>query len=440
MHPLVEAFKVAFPKELEEKLLAPAASEEEIEAFKQKVLSWGLPALPEVFYDFYRWHNGSGEGVYKWIRSFDGDSILPLSRIISDKEMWDDLENQDTFKNYERGTWWNKAWIPFLYIPDWWVGVIDTQGCFGGKAGQILGFDFKSAEGKSISHESFEKWLETMLALQKAHLLYTQTEDEETNYLTAEQENHKRDIFKKINGDFAFHVEIWQFRRKESPENPHWQTLEESIKKQDFETAKSLIESGKVGLNEQNLYIMERLTPLLLALDLDAFSLATWIIRQGADLTAKDCYGYDAFWKIKDAYSKRKISNIVEHIELLLENGYQPKDPFRPHWLAHVAEDTVKFQDWKTLDFCLSQGFDINKVAADYCFKTLLHDVVTANRPLDSAKALIERGLDKTLKNKAGKTALELYQDNYKIKEDAFKMLGKSISSDEYKAWVALLS
>jgi cell wall assembly regulator SMI1 len=436
MHPLIESLKLEFSSELEQKLLAPPASEEEIEHFKQKVKQWELPPLPEVFYDFFRWHNGSQTANYSLVEFFDGESILPLSNIISDKEMWDNHENNDVFKEYEQGTWWNKAWVPFLYIPDWWVGVIDTKGCFGGKAGQILGFDFKSAEGKSIRHKSFEKWLETMLALKKAGLLHV-AQDEETGYLTTEQENSKSDIFDKINGSFPFHVDIWQYRRKASPENPHWQTLEQYLRNQDFENAKLLIESRKIDLNEQNLYIMERLTPLLLALDLKTFSFAEWLILQGADLNTKDCYGYDAFSKIKSAYVSKQITNIEFYIELLLKKGYEPKEFYGVHWLAPIAENAVNLNDFNTLDYCLSKGLDINKIFPDYYFKTLLHNLVENNGSWQTAKILIEKGLDKSLKNKAGKTALELYQERCQDLKQIFK---HSYTPNDYDSWINTLS
>ena len=447
MHPLVNAFKAEFSSEQEQKLFNPPATEAEIVHFKQKVTEWQLPPLSEAFYDFFRWHNGSRYEDHQLVDFHDGESILPLSTIISDKEMWDDHENKDVFKEYEPGTWWNKAWIPFLYVPDWWIGVIDTKGCFGGKSGQILCFDFKSGEGKTIRHESFEKWLETMFAFKKANLLHPAPE-EETGYLTVEEEKTKDRISKEVNKVFPFVVDIWKYRRKSQPENPHWNTLEQALENQEIEIAKSLITSGKMGLNEQNLYILERPTPLLLALNLKEFAFAKWLIAEGADLQLTDCYGYDVFDKIQQAYAQEKTFNVREYIGLLIEKQYQPKNYLSLHWLAATAQSAVGFEDVQTLDFCLLHGLDINRVFPNYVFKTLLHYVIEQKGNLSMAQALIDRGIDKGLKNKEGKTALELYQEVYRMnvefQKSIFQWAGQFMKTTDFfenrPTWVWLLS
>jgi hypothetical protein len=65
---------------------------------------------------------------------------------------------------------------------------------------------------------------------------------------------------------------IWKYRRKQSPENPNWSALEHAIASDDLTAVRSLIEGGKVGLDEQNLYQEERYTPLLLAIESEAFA------------------------------------------------------------------------------------------------------------------------------------------------------------------------
>lgn len=299
MHPLIKSFKEAFIQEpeWEQKIFNPPATEEDIAHFKEKVKSWGLPELPEIFYDFYRWHNGSKYENHGYHSFHNGESILSLSQVISNKEMWDELEQKDTFYQYERGTWWNTTWIPFLYIPDWWVGAIDTAGCFRGKAGQIICFDFKSAEPKIVRHASFEKWLETMLELKKHHaLLYKVDEEGELLEETEEQEAVGKTIWQKLNDNDSFFVDIWKHRRKQTAENLHWQELEIAVKQGDLQTVQGLIEAGKIDLNEQNLYIKEKYTPLFLAIEYQAYPIIRWLIHQVAHSSGSKFNGKKLLW------------------------------------------------------------------------------------------------------------------------------------------------
>lgn len=151
-------------------LLNPGASEPEIKSFKT---GYQLE-LPETFYDFYRWCNGSAyESVENnWLFPFEhGRSILPLESIAKEKEFWDE-ESKFNFQEWHPGEYWNEAWIPFMKVDDLWVRVVDTKGCFGGIPGQIISFDYKSYPFRSIEYDSFDKWLETMIFKIESEFLF----------------------------------------------------------------------------------------------------------------------------------------------------------------------------------------------------------------------------------------------------------------------------
>lgn len=440
LHPLVEAFKAEFAKTptWEEKLFNPPPTEEEILNFQKELKNLGLE-LPDVFYDFYRWHDGSKYGEYFLTNFHAGVSILSLSSILADKKSWDYHEDVDAFLEYEPGTWWNKAWIPFLYIQSWWVGVIDTAGCFGGKPGQILGFDFKSASGKDIRHESFAKWLETMLELKKNDLLLDKL-DEQWYVITYQIEEEKiaDTIVAEVNGDFPYFIDIWKYRRKDKPLNPYWENLRESISDDDLESVEELIQNGQIELNEQNLYEEEKYTPLLLAISQHSFDITKWIIEQNADLNLQDCYGFDPFRKLIFEYNNVKSyvtsTDVIVLAKLMLEKGYNvQKRNSNSNYLELLLDSAIYYLDEEMIRFCVEYGANINK--KNYKEVTVLHDAVlkgkTAIIPL-----LLELGADKTAKSKDGKTAWDLYSQPLKALEIDLNFLERE-EHQKVKQWLA---
>jgi cell wall assembly regulator SMI1 len=163
-NPLVRAFtqtlKRCCPEALN--LLNSGAIETEIDLFKKRYQQ----SLPETFYDFYRWYNGSAyeSSENQWLLPFEhGRSILSLALITKEKKKWDS-QSQVHFQEWRPGEYWNKAWIPFMKVDDLWLRVVDTQGCFGGIPGQIISFECKGEPFRSIECDSFDKWLETAIA------------------------------------------------------------------------------------------------------------------------------------------------------------------------------------------------------------------------------------------------------------------------------------
>ena len=149
--------------------LNPGAAEPEIDLFKTRYQL----ELPETFYDFYRWCNGSAceNSEDGWLFPFEhGRSILPLESIVWKKDSWD--EHQVSFQEWKAGEYWNEAWIPFMKVDYWWVQVVDTKGCFGGIPGQIISFDYTSYPFRHIEYDSFDKWLETVIAKVESECLF----------------------------------------------------------------------------------------------------------------------------------------------------------------------------------------------------------------------------------------------------------------------------
>jgi cell wall assembly regulator SMI1 len=418
MHSLIDRFKTEFAKipSIEAKIFNPPATESQILTFKAQMQAWNIPDLPQSFYDFYRWHDGCLHDDDFRYAFFDEKHIFSLEWIISTKRMWDELEDEDAFSEYERGCWWNQAWIPFLSIPDWWVAVIDTKGCFGGKPGQVISFDFKSAEDKSVCYESFEKWLEVKLTyLQNNLLVFDIDEDGSESYSTYENGEARLSIRQQIDGGFGFCVPTWKYRRKQSPENPNWVALENAIASDDLTAVRSIIEGSKVGLDEQNLYKQERYTPLLLAIENEAFAVMQWLVRAGADLDLTDCYGSDALGKTRHAYNSEcfigNTTKIICFISLLLEKGYRsPNDDDNSHPLESFARQAVSANDVEMLEFCLDRGLNVNTTLSYSC-TSLLHEAAEKHFwHIEVAEVLVNRGIDKTLKNSDGETAYQLYE------------------------------
>jgi len=345
---------------LEERLFNPPASEESIQIFKKTVQKWGLPELPEIFYDFYRWHDGTRFDEYVHMGFDWGEAIYSLDDIVDNKETWDDLEAADTFCEWEHGVWWNTAWIPFLQRQGWWVGAIDTAGCFGGVPGQIIGFDYKSASGKGLEAGSFEEWVRLKLAYAEAGVLLPDKSepDDDLNYVGEIVSRERERIFNEICSPYTPLIELWRYRRKTLPQNLHWDELDAAIASDDAEAVAALLDDGKVGIDEQNLYLQEMPTPLLTAIRQDAYAVALWLIRRGADPFIKDCYGLDALnWLERNylylcAVDERNtaMAQILSHLFSLHELKQRSRDAGVQ--LAAMLSHAIELGDEAMVDVC----------------------------------------------------------------------------------------
>lgn len=146
--------------------LQPGLSDEEMAAFETKL---GLK-LPEDFKLFYSWKNGQ---VTDRIQSFAFNSeIMNSGQIIETFEGLNSMLDIGAFAGFEH--WWDKKWVPFLYDGCGNNHCIDLVGSFGGKPNQIITY-WHDSDVREILHESFYKWLETVV---KACAIGLYTDDE----------------------------------------------------------------------------------------------------------------------------------------------------------------------------------------------------------------------------------------------------------------------
>ncbi|NJO01316.1 MAG: hypothetical protein HC880_06145 [Bacteroidia bacterium] len=418
LHPLVETIKNLFAHEpaLERYLFNPPASQEEITAFRQKM---PLP-LPTSFYDFYSWYNGSRNKFYSQVALHEGRSVLTLRNILNFKTTWDTHEDNQVFRLYEPGTWWNKGWVPFMYIPDWYVAVIDTVGSFAGKAGQILGFDFKAPGDRLIMYESFEKWLETLIELKKSNALLYDAEDlDNPSILDRELGKKAHAIYEQINRHYAFAAPIWRYRRPEVAINQAFSTLQEAIAANDLDTLRKLIQNRKIEINEINPYDVDNYSPLLLAISLKNFEAAVFLLEQGADAQQKDANGYDAFQKIISEYNYQNNSvATLKVLDLLLNQGHRfVSEPHRGYGcdpLHQLLRTAIRLNDEITIRYCESRGANLNKAIPYHNGNSFLHEAIQDSRvKYETVELLIKLGSDKSRPNEDGETPQAILQKKY---------------------------
>lgn len=136
--------------------LNEGASEGQIAALKKAV---GVE-LPESFYDWYRWRNGSS-GELRWL---DGDRWLGTKAVAQNKSMMDDIVDGGHYSNFADDEWWSQSWVAFSDDESGHSAlVIDTRGSFAGKAGQVMWAAAKEYD-RIVQSKSFDDWLELLVA------------------------------------------------------------------------------------------------------------------------------------------------------------------------------------------------------------------------------------------------------------------------------------
>jgi hypothetical protein len=100
-------------------------------------------------------------------------------------EMWEGIQ-----KDQKDDCYWKRGFIPFLSYQSWGHSVIDTVGYFGGEKGQIIGFDYKCADGYRVEFKGLKTWLETQIELLEKDIYFVRE-----SYVKTER--HAKILFEK---------------------------------------------------------------------------------------------------------------------------------------------------------------------------------------------------------------------------------------------------
>jgi cell wall assembly regulator SMI1 len=79
------------------------------------------------------------------------------------EEMWREIKAKKDAA--QKPCYWKNGFVPLLEDQNFGLLVVDTQGYFGGNAGQLIYFDYKCANGYTVVYENIARWLETNIAL-----------------------------------------------------------------------------------------------------------------------------------------------------------------------------------------------------------------------------------------------------------------------------------
>lgn len=120
--------------------------------------------LPAAFKALLQWKNGQRLDCYEALQF--NRSFMSVADIL---EARSDLNALLDAGDFERANWWSKQWVPFLDNGGGDLLVIDLEGSFGGKPGQILEF-WHDETWRTIVHASFEAWLGAFVASLEAGL------------------------------------------------------------------------------------------------------------------------------------------------------------------------------------------------------------------------------------------------------------------------------
>lgn len=129
--------------------------------------------LPAGFKAFLAWRNGQPES--SWSALDDHRVFMPISQIRSAQRTLNGLLKAGDF---ERANWWSTKWVPFLAMNDTDFLVIDLEGTFTGKKGQVLDF-WHDDPRRTVVHASFDAWLRTFVEALEAGLYRIERDDDD---------------------------------------------------------------------------------------------------------------------------------------------------------------------------------------------------------------------------------------------------------------------
>ncbi len=151
--------------------------------------------LPEGFKAFLAWRNGQPGSC--WSALVGNRAFMPISEIVSSRR---DLNEMLDAGQFERAHWWSTKWVPFLSANEVDLLVIDLEGTFTGKKGQVLEF-WHDETWRTIVHASFDDWLRTFVEALEAGLYrieYDEDDGEEAD-LEITRPSELAKLTKKLN-------------------------------------------------------------------------------------------------------------------------------------------------------------------------------------------------------------------------------------------------
>jgi cell wall assembly regulator SMI1 len=145
--------------------LLPGLTDEELIILEKRL----NVELPEDFKIFYKWKNGQKEDYGSLVPNLEW---LNAERIISSSRNAPMVE-ANGFVDWTDEMWEkdkSQKWITFLIDGAANEYILDLQGVFDNKPNQIVSFWSDDYTSNEIMHESFYKWLETIvLAFEKGY-------------------------------------------------------------------------------------------------------------------------------------------------------------------------------------------------------------------------------------------------------------------------------
>jgi hypothetical protein len=165
--------------------------------------------LPASFYEYYEWLLQLPKPEGKPISIFDKDEIehfaCSLKTILRDTKKWQEIQQKQPKREWKAGFVALNSWNDCYQL------VIDTLGEVG-KAGCVLYWDFKGGGQYIIKYDSFEKFLETKLALLQAQLYFppdSETDEEAyDSFMYGEVQDQIKEIEDEVNQGVKKHIKF----------------------------------------------------------------------------------------------------------------------------------------------------------------------------------------------------------------------------------------
>lgn len=151
--------------------LLPGATDSEINKVEEAL---GVQ-LPASFKAFLKWKNGQDDDT-KFLENY---SLVSCNGILA---LWNSLNSWQEDGTFEVENWWSRYWVPFLYDFTGNHVCIDTKGFLNGKPGQVIDY-WHDEYSRDIIHESFYKWLETVVLAMESGTIYYGQDGEYSDYL-----------------------------------------------------------------------------------------------------------------------------------------------------------------------------------------------------------------------------------------------------------------